>query len=114
MGGEICMIALALSNSNEVVWVSDIDADLDCFSWRLKKSDHKWYVAASMTKKGKHYTLRLHRLIAARMGLCVRVGIDVHHEDGNRLNNTRENISAMGHTEHGNHHARCQAICRMV
>jgi len=99
------MKMIALSNSDGVAWVSDEDTDLDCFSWYLKKSDHKWYVATSIRQGKKVKTLRLHRLVAARMGLCVRAGINVHHHDGNPMNNTRGNLNALGHIAHANYHA---------
>ena len=94
------MTTIPLVNSDIVVLVSDADADIACFRWRLKSSDHKDYAVTSVTRDNRHYTLRMHRLVAARMGLRVRKGIDVHHKNGDRFDNQRHNLEACGHVAH--------------
>jgi hypothetical protein len=94
------MIRVPLSNSDSEVYISDIDADVLVFTWYLKQSDHKWYVCTGIRQGHVIKTLRLHRLIAARAGLPVHYGVDVHHIDGSRFNNCRENLKAIDHADH--------------
>ena len=46
--------------------------------------------------------VRLHRLIAAaKLGRPLTKDEDVHHDDGNKLNVSPENLIVKGHKEHG-------------
>jgi hypothetical protein len=77
------------------------------YGWYEKQSDHKSYVAASIRRGRKVKTIRLHRLIAQRMGLLPKAGrFDVHHKDSDRGNCTRENLDVMSHITHAREHAR--------
>jgi len=61
--------------------------------------DDKGYIRISAgPQRGK----RLHRLIAAaKVGRPLTKDEDVHHADGNKLNNAPRNIHVEGHREHG-------------
>lgn len=46
--------------------------------------------------------IRLHRVIAAaKLGRPLAKDEDVHHEDENKLNFSPENLTVMGHRDHG-------------
>jgi hypothetical protein len=102
------MTIIRLSNSPIGVFVDD--ADLAAFTWRLKTSDHKTYPVISVRQGGRVKTLRMHRVIAARKGLCVRKGMDVHHVNGHRFDNRRENLEACGHVYHGRRHSHSRTM----
>lgn len=61
--------------------------------------DDKGYLRISA---GPQRGMRLHRLIAeAKIGRKLHKDEDVHHIDGNKLNNDPLNLAVMGHHEHG-------------
>ena len=54
--------------------------------------------------KGWTYT---HRTVAAKkMGGSIRSGLHVHHMDGNKLNNKRDNLQVMKRSDHSKLHAK--------
>ncbi len=71
---------------NKVAIVSAEDADLDKLNWYAKESDGNWYAAHTINATGK--TVRMHKVIAGRMGLT---GI-VDHKNRNGLDNRRSNL----------------------
>lgn len=91
------MKTIPLSNSEQVISVSDEDYDLvNQYTWRLKKSANKSYVCTTIRVNGGFRTVRLHRLI---MNPTERQ--DVHHKDSNPLNNQRYNLECVDHVFHG-------------
>lgn len=60
--------------------------------------DDKGYIRIGC---GPQRGMRLHRLVAAaKLGRPLKKDEDVHHLDGNKLNNSPDNIHIMGHREH--------------
>ena len=97
------MKRIRLSNADVKAMVSDCDYEaVSRYSWFLKPSAYHMYVVASVREGHKVRTLRLHRVIAERMGI-LRDGerLEVHHIDGDCLNCTRENLQALTPSIHG-------------
>lgn len=103
------MKTIKLSNSDDVVLVSDIDFDeISRYKWFLKRAKSpigqghiKYYYAArskTITTNGKRkvYTIWLHRFIMGNPK-----GFDVHHKDRNKLNCQRENLEILSPITHG-------------
>jgi len=67
------------------------------FRWFAKKSGSLLYACREFQKDGKTFTIRMHREITN----CPK-GYDVHHIDGNTLNNRRSNLTILKPVEH--HH----------
>lgn len=68
--------------------------DFDYFSqwkWSVKKTKRKIYACRLDYTQDKPKQLRLHRLIAERMGLNIE-NFQIDHIDGNGLNNQRLNL----------------------
>lgn len=73
--------------TGEPFYVSPEDCDLAArFRWRNVKG----YAGRAVWSKGKRKHVRLHRLIAERMGFEPSEFVD--HRDRNRLNNVRSNL----------------------
>ena len=86
---------LPLSNSGLSTAVSPEDYGwLSKFSWFLKKSRSGWYVCSSKKIKGKVVTLRMHRMVAKCWD-----DKTVDHLNRDHLNNTRENLEIVTHSE---------------
>jgi hypothetical protein len=63
------------------------------------KVDSKGYLTITA---GPLRGVRVHRLVAAaKLGRPLTKDEDVHHEDGDKLNVSPENLKVLGHREHG-------------
>jgi len=83
-------VEIQLTNGG-VTYVSPEDFEfVSQFSWHREKNKHTYYARASIGGK----QIRLHRLIAH-----AEPGQMVDHKDGDGLNNTRENIRVVTHTQ---------------
>lgn len=61
--------------------------------------DSKGYLTVTC---GPQRGQRVHRLVAERMlGRALRKDEDVHHRNGNKLDNRPENLEILGHRQHG-------------
>jgi len=80
---------LDLTNTNKRAIIDDKNyARVSSFKWFLKRvGPSSYYVAVSISLNGKVKTLYLHRLI-----MQPQPGMDVHHIDGDPLNNLEENL----------------------
>ena len=91
------MKTIALTNSSKVVLVDDEDWEkLNRYSWFLKSSASEDYAVRSDWNKGHVKTIRMHRMI---MGINQR-GLQVHHLNGNTLDNRKENLQIMSASMH--------------
>ena len=57
----------------------------------------------SYYKKGKNYTLRIHRLVAKAFLVNPNEKTDVNHKDGDKKNNNVENLEWLNQGEHIKH-----------
>ena len=65
--------------------------------WRIKKvNPYQSYVVRTYRKKGKHYTVYIHREI-----INPPDNMEVHHKDGNAFNNQKENLEVLTKEQHG-------------
>ena len=89
------MADLHLTNCTIPASVSDCDLERVLAlskSWRLKKSNAVWYVAASV-REGRHVrTIRLHRFI-----MNCPDGKTVDHKNGSAMENERENLEVVSY-----------------
>lgn len=67
------------------------DTDLDLLSKYSWYKDNKGYIRGSNTQHGVTQHVKLHRLIALRMGLEID-GYQIDHVDRNKSNNSRSNL----------------------
>ena len=100
------MNELPLANSDQKALVDDDIWLKWChYSWRLKKSGAASYVVRSdhiviwdpirKKRRRKTITLRLHREVMGNPE-----GFDVHHRNGNTLDNRRENLELVDPKKH--------------
>lgn len=98
------MKTLKLSNSDEVCLVDDDIWLRFCrYKWRLKKSGACSYVVRSTSKytwesgkrKRKTITIRLHRIV-----MNCPEDKEVHHKNGNVLDNRRESLEIVEPRDH--------------
>lgn len=83
--GDIAFIPL--TNGYEAI-IDSADVPLvNKWNWSAKVEEHTVYARRGISIKGKHHTIKLHRMI-----LSVPDGIEVDHKDGNGLNNRRSNL----------------------
>ena len=93
------MVPIALTNSTDVAWVSDEDRDLAGLTWHIKRSARTEYAVTSVRQGKCVKSLRLHRIVASRMGHNV-ADRDVHHVNHITLDCRRENLVVLSHDEH--------------
>ena len=97
------MVAVSLTNSNRVTYVSREDfPEVSQYKWRIKQSHTGEYACTSIRNGRTVRTVRLHRLIAQRIlgDFLLPTGMDVHHWDRDTMNNVRDNLSILEHSEH--------------
>jgi len=94
---------LNLSNTDKKAIIDDKNWDkIKNFTWYWKKSEENlYYVATNVRLNGKSTTLYLHRFI-----LDPSPDKDVHHIDGNTLNNLEENLEEQDAIIHRSWHNR--------
>lgn len=81
------MISIKLNNSNELIHLSEEDKELLQYGWYVNT---RGYVERS---NGKHSKKKLHREVMEReVGRKLIPKEQVDHKNGNRLDNTRENL----------------------
>lgn len=90
------MRTIELTNSDSLCMVDDVDYDylIELCKWN---DDGKGYIRSSKLFGGER--LKLHRIVAARMGLSID-GLHVHHIDENPLNNQRNNLETKTSSQH--------------
>lgn len=88
-------IAIPLTRGMTAYVSPEDDQLVKQYYWRAVKSSSGYYARARYQVNGKTHTIRMHRLIAK----CLRGQIG-HHQDHNRLNNTRENLLNQTEREH--------------
>ena len=88
-----------------ILKVGNVDVKLDdydwlrfCrYKWRIKKVDKRQsYVVRTMRKKGKHYTIYMHREV-----MNAPDDMEVHHIKGDTFDNRREELRMVTKIEHG-------------
>lgn len=88
---------LPITNSTRICVVDDDIWLSQCrYKWRLKKSGTHDYVVRNKRIGGKVATIRLHRLVLN----CNDSSLEVHHKDGDQLNNLRDNLVALPKKQH--------------
>jgi len=92
------MKRIELGNTEDVAIVDDADySALVNHNWYL---EHTGYVCTSAkTKSGKWGYVSMHRML-----LGFPEGKQVHHKNGNKLDNQRENLEVTTLAEHTSHH----------
>ena len=97
------IMLLTLTNTDKKAIIDDKNYDkVKKFKWYWKKSEKNlYYVATNVRVNGKSTTLYLHRFL-----LQPSPNKDVHHVDGNTLNNLEENLSVQDAIAHRNWHNR--------
>ena len=76
----------------KVALLSPEDADLARFFWQAKRDKKTFYAARTVAgADGRRREQKLHRAVAARMGVDI-VGTQIDHANGDGLDNRRENI----------------------
>jgi len=86
-----CDVLLVPLSQGRFALVDDADADLLAFKWYASKGHRTWYARRNVpASDGEQTTVRLHRVIADRMG----VAGDIDHRDRHGLNCTRGNLRA--------------------
>ena len=90
------MEIIRIQESNVIV-DDDIAETISKQSWFIKKGGygHGSYVARSIREGNKIKTIRLHRWI-----MNAPKGFEVHHKNGNSLDNRRENLEVLTPEEH--------------
>lgn len=74
---------------NTAVYIDPADVDLNRYRWHLTASGY----AARNTPRPHRVTIRMHRVIMARiLGRALEPGEQVDHIDGDKLNNQRANL----------------------
>lgn len=73
---------------------------LSRFHWYAKKSFGCWYACRKVTKRGKTFFIRMHRVIAKTPGNMV-----CHHINGNSLDNREANLQNMTSYEHAKYYS---------
>jgi hypothetical protein len=92
MKHEAICAALVFPVGDLVAMVDPADGDLATFRWHLKRGrTGGWYAVRSQRRGGRQHHLRLHRVIAARMGLQID-GYEVDHRNGDTLDCRRANL----------------------
>lgn len=87
------MIQVVLTNSFKTALIDDHNAALVLqYSWYLKRASFNWYVATSVRQGNKVKTILLHRLI-----MPTDKKHDIHHKNGNPLNNLENNLEIISH-----------------
>lgn len=81
-------MAIITLSCGELTEVDDKDSDLRVFPWRLHPHG---YVVRGIRVNGKYINIRLHRVIAERMGLKVKSCL-VDHKNRDKLDNRRSNL----------------------
>src|ERR1035441_10438605 len=79
----------------KVTLVDDEDYDLLClFNWYAQRDNKTFYAVRRLPRvNGKQKTEYMHRIVLARkLGREIAPGMMPDHEDGNGLNNQRENL----------------------
>ena len=94
---------LALTNTNKKAIIDGKNYDkVSKFKWYWKKSEKNLYYVATNIRIGKKSTtLYLHRFL-----LQPSPDKDVHHKDGNTLNNLEENLEERNAIAHRSWHNR--------
>jgi len=98
------IMLLTLTNTDKKAIIDDKNYDkVKKFKWYWKKSEKNLYYVATNVRapNGKSTTLYLHRFL-----LQPSPNKDVHHVDGNTLNNLEENLSVQDAIAHRNWHNR--------
>lgn len=84
-----------------IQYFDDLDlACIDGYSFRRDKKTNYFLSSKSIGKK----RIRLHIYIWTRANGEIAKGMQVHHVDGNKLNNNLDNLSIMTASEHLKHH----------
>ena len=89
-----------------------------CIEWGGKKwhtygSGAGSYYERTDKTPPKKRTLRLHRLVWEAENGPVPAGFDVHHVDGDRLNNAPDNLELLAHARHRQLHTLAKPIARV-
>ncbi len=94
---------VVLSDGVTIAWVDQEDHSFALsFSWypcRTSSESGAVYAKAHTkdTAEGGRRTFSLHRLIATRMGIPTKPGVEIDHADQNELNDCRSNLRAANH-----------------
>lgn len=89
-----------LGHGRECIVDTEDFAYLDQFHWRAVKSAHCYYAVRRKTVRGKTTYIKMHR----ELMWCPK-GLDVHHINGNSLDNRKHNLRRMLPEDHLQLHA---------
>jgi len=70
---------------------------------RIVRKNREGYEQLSIWKNSKQRTVIVHRLVANAFLPCPGVGYEVNHKDGNKTNNTLENLEWVTHSYNTKH-----------
>lgn len=90
-------MAIITLSCGELTEVDDKDSDLRAFPWRLHPHG---YVVRGMRVDGKYINIRLHRVVAERMGLKIESCL-VDHKNRDKLDNRRSNLRLATNSQNG-------------
>lgn len=90
------MRKIYLENANCYTFVDDRDyKNLRKRKWYAKESAAGWYVARCAMVRGVKTTLRMHRVVMR----CPK-NKEVHHKNGDTLDNRRKNLQVVSKKKH--------------
>ena len=73
-------------------------------TWHIYPGRRESYYERGEKRSGKKRTIRLHRAVYEHHFGPIPEGFDIHHRDGDKRNNSADNLECKPHSEHRAHH----------